>query len=41
MQDTVIHEQGDFSWGAYVPDLPVCRGTGLGPMIRRCPAIRE
>ncbi len=25
---TVIYEQGDTSWGAYVPDLPGCAAVG-------------
>lgn len=28
MQYTVIVEQGDTSWGAYVPDLPGCIAAG-------------
>ncbi len=28
MQYTVIIEQGDTSWGAYVPDLPGCIAAG-------------
>jgi predicted RNase H-like HicB family nuclease len=28
MQYTVIIEQGDSSWGAYVPDLPGCVAAG-------------
>jgi predicted RNase H-like HicB family nuclease len=28
MQYTVIVEQGDTSWGAYVPDLPGCVAAG-------------
>jgi predicted RNase H-like HicB family nuclease len=28
MQYTVIIEQGESSWGAYVPDLPGCVATG-------------
>lgn len=28
MQYTVILEQGDTSWGAYVPDLPGCVAVG-------------
>lgn len=25
---TVIFERGEHSWGAYVPDLPVCMAAG-------------
>jgi predicted RNase H-like HicB family nuclease len=25
---TVIYEQGDTTWGAYVPDLPGCTAVG-------------
>lgn len=28
MRYTVIYEQGDNSWGAYVPDLPGCAAVG-------------
>lgn len=28
MKYTVIAEQGDSSWGAYVPDLPGCIAAG-------------
>jgi len=28
MQYTVVVEQGEVSWGAYVPDLPVCIAAG-------------
>lgn len=28
MQYTVIYEEGDTSWGAYVPDLPGCAAVG-------------
>lgn len=28
MRYTVIYEQGDTSWGAYVPDLPGCTAVG-------------
>lgn len=29
MRYTVIYEQGDTSWGAYVPDLPGCTAVGV------------
>lgn len=28
MRYTVVYEQGDTSWGAYVPDLPGCTAVG-------------
>ncbi len=28
VQYTVVYEQGDTSWGAYVPDLPGCAAVG-------------
>lgn len=28
MEYTVIIEKGERSWGAYVPDLPVCMAVG-------------
>lgn len=28
MRYTVIYEEGDTSWGAYVPDLPGCTAVG-------------
>jgi len=28
VQYTVIYEEGDHSWGAYVPDLPGCAAAG-------------
>lgn len=28
MRYAVVYEQGDSSWGAYVPDLPGCAAVG-------------
>jgi hypothetical protein len=35
MRYSVVYEQGDTSWGAYVPDLPGCVAVGAtGPRSR-------